>query len=298
MSDEFKKRVMLAKDYDPKRVKDWSKMSIEPKHDGVRVLIEVPYPTSVASGAIYYSRNGRKLEMFHHIDAEAQVLARGLHRAFGWGHCGSIMLDGEMIALTNKFGDISGAIHRKGVTELRHAVFCCFGAVSTEQFWKGGSDISQKEVRDAINQVCYKKQTHTVLHGNVFLVEDDAKVQNFYGRFRRESHEGAMVKDLSQPWTAGRSYAWMKMKAEITVDVPILDFKPGKGKYQGTMGALIVNHKGVPVPISGMDDALRRDLWRNRRKYRGKMVEVACQEITERGSLRHPRFVRLRPDKD
>jgi ATP-dependent DNA ligase len=287
--------VMLAKDYDPKRVKDWSKMTIEPKHDGVRVLIW----HAGAFGCTYYSRNGRELEMFHHIDGAAGVVARHLHKVFDWGSRGGVILDGEMVALTKKFGDISGAIHRKGVTELRHAVFRCFGALSWEDLSSNGKcEYTQREVLTELYDVTERKRTQEIIVTMPTKVIAHEQVESTYARFRKDGHEGAMVKDLSQPWTAGRSYAWMKMKAEITVDVPILDFKPGKGKYQGTLGALIINHKGVPVPISGMDDALRRDLWRNRRKYRGRMVEVACQEVTERGSLRHPRFVRLRPDKD
>jgi DNA ligase-1 len=282
---------MLAKAYDPKRVKDWSKMTIEPKHDGVRVLIAVNHDGS----ATYFSRNGRELDMFEHISDAANVVRRALSKKFGWRT--GVMLDGEMVSLSKKFGDISGAIHRKDA-QVRHAVFRCFGALAIEHFRKGACDVPQAEVNKLLNRACQEKELREILFTIPFHAASDTEVREYYAMFRDDGHEGAMVKDLSVPWTAGRSYAWMKMKAEITVDVPIVDFKKGKGKYSEVMGALIVDHNGVRVPVSGMDDALRNEMWAHRKKYLGRMVEVACQEVTERGSLRHPRFVRLRPDKD
>jgi len=59
---------------------------------------------------------------------------------------------------------------------------------------------------------------------------------------------------------------------------------------------------GVIIPIgtvaSGLDDDLREDLAQNWSKYIGQVCEVSCMQINSKeGSLRHPRFVRMRPDK-
>lgn len=50
---------------------------------------------------------------------------------------------------------------------------------------------------------------------------------------------------------------------------------------------------------SGMSDEIRKMLSENRDKYMFKVIEVQANGITsfETGALRHPRFVRMRPDK-
>lgn len=282
---------MLAKTYDPKRIKDWSNIHIEPKHDGVRVLIFVDGLGNVT----YKSRNGRTLDMFSHIDAEAQVFMRFARREYGYES--GIVLDGEMCSLTKAFGDISGAIHRKNAT-VRHAVFRCFSALSWNAFRRGTCDTSQLQAFTLIKRACGVKGLRNIVVTDPERVAGDEDVQRLYKEYQAAGHEGAMVKDLSKPWKAKKSWAWMKMKAELTLDLPIVGYKEGKGKYVGNLGALIVRNGKADTPVSGMSSALRKLIWRQRRVHMGKIVEVECQEVFKSGKLRHPRFKRLRPDKD
>ena len=87
----------------------------------------------------------------------------------------------------------------------------------------------------------------------------------------------------------------MKIKAEETLDLYVTGWEPGTGKYEGMIGALIVNHKGVPVNVgSGLSDTLRQE---DPAEIVGRMIEVEYHEVTPDGSLRHPRFKRFRDDK-
>jgi hypothetical protein len=91
---------------------------------------------------------------------------------------------------------------------------------------------------------------------------------------------------------------WYKLKIEDTVDVKVVGFKPGKGKYLGLVGSLIcADATGREVAdVGGFTDTERanidivRDL--------GRTVEVKYQYVGSQGKLRHPRFVRWRDDKD
>jgi DNA ligase-1 len=131
-------------------------------------------------------------------------------------------------------------------------------------------------------------------------VDSNKEILCAYNRHRKHGHEGTMVKVLTEPWTATRSHSWMKIKAEETLDLKIIGMKEGTGKYKGTCGAIIVDHKGIEVPVSGMSDTLRNKFWKERNSGNtivGHTAEIEFQEVTVHGSLRHPRFKRVRDDK-
>lgn len=87
---------------------------------------------------------------------------------------------------------------------------------------------------------------------------------------------------------------WYKLKLEETLDLKVTGIKPGNGKYLGMCGALLCDHNGVEIAVSGMTDEERKNI---SEKDIGRIVEIKYQHITKAGSLRHPRFVRWRDDK-
>ena len=89
------------------------------------------------------------------------------------------------------------------------------------------------------------------------------------------------------------------MKRAQTAEAVITGFEPGKGKYAGMVGAVILSQyrDGVLVEVtrvSGMDDATRRDLGPS---SINRVIEFEFQDQTA-DSYRHPRWLRVRPDKD
>ena len=97
----------------------------------------------------------------------------------------------------------------------------------------------------------------------------------------------------------GNLLDWCKWKPVKTCDLVVLDFKEGKGKYLGTLGALVLGlHDGTEIcNCSGMDDETRDEISENEEKYLGTVVEVEYQRRDSGGGLRHPRFKCFRPDK-
>lgn len=95
----------------------------------------------------------------------------------------------------------------------------------------------------------------------------------------------------------------LKIKKEHTGDVVIIGYTDGTGKYSGLIGALILgalNDDGEMVEVgkcSGMTDDLRREISANKKKYLNSIIEVEFMEWTGK-KLRHPRFMRLRDDKE
>jgi ATP-dependent DNA ligase/predicted DNA-binding WGR domain protein len=113
--------------------------------------------------------------------------------------------------------------------------------------------------------------------------------------------EGLIIKDLAAPYASGGRTGWWKLKRVQTEDAVVIGLEPGKGRYAGQTGALILGQHdaaGTLVEIarvSGMRDDERR---RIDARVVGQVVEFDYQERTAAGRFRHPRFKRFRPDRD
>jgi ATP-dependent DNA ligase len=111
--------------------------------------------------------------------------------------------------------------------------------------------------------------------------------------------EGLIIKDFASLYMAGNRSAWSKIKKAQTTEAVVMGFQEGKGKYVGMVGAIILGQyrDGQLVEIartSGMTDVERASL---SAADINRVLEVEFQDRTA-DSLRHPRFLRFRDDKD
>jgi bifunctional non-homologous end joining protein LigD len=123
--------------------------------------------------------------------------------------------------------------------------------------------------------------------------------------------EGVILKDRAsryEPSVRGaRSRSWMKVKGTGTIDAWLTGgWKPGEGRRSGTVGSVevaVTGPDGAPVilghvavkpawagEVTAADGGLRPE-------YEGTVIEVMANGITADGQLRHPRMLRVRPDK-
>lgn len=127
--------------------------------------------------------------------------------------------------------------------------------------------------------------------------------------------EGAMLKRKAGKYLPGKRMAdWQKVKRMSTGDFFIIGSVDGKGRNEGKVGSMKVawflNDPSVTGPgaqtvycadVAGIDDAFRVELTgpdgKIDPKWIGTVIEVMAQGVTKNGRLRHPHFVRLRPDK-
>jgi len=165
--------------------------------------------------------------------------------------------------------------------------------------------------------------------GNVEREAELLKVTIDKATGRPKVLEGIVVKDPNARYEKRKCHAWMKIKAEETEDLPVVGAFPGESgtKYEFTLGGLVVDRKGVHVRVGGgFSDRERDEIWelfqqemartdgsfisyeKDATIIRGagffekilihRLVEVEYHEVTPDGSLRHPRYVRFRDDKD
>lgn len=105
--------------------------------------------------------------------------------------------------------------------------------------------------------------------------------------------EGLMLHHGDARYVAGRSHALLKLKPHDDAEARVVDHAPGKGKYTGMLGALVVEHSdGRRFRIgTGFSDAQRADP-----PPRGSWVTYRYTGTTSTGLPRFARFLRVRDE--
>lgn len=274
--------VALAQAFDEKSWKNGMRL-VSPKLDGMRCI------AVATSGEVeFYSRNGKPITAVDHLKPQVRQLAAFMG--------GTAVLDGELMSST--FLDTISNTRRKeqGSEEVCLHVF---DHLTVQEF-------SDKECsRPLHHRLKYLEEVFggmnlagVLLVGHEWATNPDHALQITQG-YWDAGFEGAIVKVADEPYAFKRSKGWQKIKKYDSVDVRVIDLVEGTGKYAGMLGALVVDVDGVKVNVgSGISDEDRAAIWTNPASVLNSVVEVGFHERTPDGSLRHPRLVKARPDKE
>lgn len=216
------------------------------------------------------------------------------------------VFDGELYSTEISFNEISSILRSEDKPIPEHMHYHIFDGMHLSE-WKiqrCGRPYVER-YRNAEMRVYTKFNEENRLRMVPYkMVNSHIFAKLYYGECLEQGHEGLMLKDPSAcyHWKRVRlsSGVMMKYKPEVTYDLEIIDVLPGKEgtKYESTTGDIVVNFNGVEVGVgSGLTDALRDEIWANKDAFIGQVVEIMAMEVTPDGSLRHPRFKRMRPDK-
>jgi ATP-dependent DNA ligase len=284
---------MLASEWHEKRVKALlnkrGKVFLEPKYDGERRI------AIKKSGEPFklHTRRGHECTVFPFLLDE-------LNKLFDT-HEG-VVLDGEIYPRDQDFqrlASMSGA-HATFTAKEANVAFCVFDILTYEEWLLKQCHWSYTQRRASLTLKLNNGENVFVVPAVEASTLDD--IDRLYCHWLDEGLEGAIIKDPLSLYEYGkRSQAWIKKKQGDTVDLVVEEILRGDlgGAFENSLGRLVCRYKGhvVHVGPGKMPHHLRHSLWESRECI-GKVIEVAYQNITNDGSLRSPRFIRFRPDKD
>ena len=285
---------MLATDSAKHEKKMVGNVIVEPKLDGVRVIVICDVDKDEVK---LFSRNGKELSNFPEINKQFDEMLDQMSE--------SMVFDGEV--MSDDFQTLMREIHRKGGAKTKDAKLNLFDCMPLYNFQDGSCVEPITQRKKWLEKYNYGPNINLVEYVKMDLSDGDGQKQ--FADYNKicidRGFEGIMVKPISGIYECKRSTLWLKVKPFIEVSLKVIDTEEGTGRNVGKLGALIVEGKDDGKFIktnvgSGLTDADRETFWKAKDKLIGQIVEVRADAITQNQdtsnewSLRFPRFLRFR----
>jgi DNA ligase-1 len=125
-----------------------------------------------------------------------------------------------------------------------------------------------------------------------FHVQDEQSLKRTLASVVARHGEGLMLHRTDAPYLTGRNHALLKLKPQLDAEAKVIAYVPGKGKYIGKMGALLVEMPdGLQFKLgTGFTDTERANP-----PPIGSQVTYTYRDITKNGKPKFASFVRVRP---
>lgn len=259
----------------------WGRFWVEPKIDGVRFL---------RYKGKWISSGGKRLYNVEHITRAIDSIP-GIDR---------FIIDGELHG--DDWEHTISVAHTKRLRkscQVSYTVFDCVPLIGDIY-----STVRLDDRREMLTKFLGGIDAESVRIVKTHHVQSLYEFNLVHEQNLADGCDGSILKRMESIYVPKRSADWLKVKPVTEVDCKIVDFKPGQGKYKGTLGSV-----GVVIPrgegqwsdaityISGMTDAERKQIWKSRQKLLGTIMEVKYRAISKDERLKEPRIIRLRPDK-
>ena len=177
---------------------------------------------------------------------------------------GDFVLQGEVLVLNEDKETLMPREESNGYInshdrDMSRIVFVLWDRIPYEDFVRGECKIEYKHRFD------HCKQIELELPYNFQLVDNRVcnTVQDIIDHFtdvRTNEGEGTVIKNINGNfWSSTTSKDQLKIKVIIEVDLKIVGFKPGKGKFEGKVGSILCQSSDglLEVGVSGMNDKTR-----------------------------------------
>jgi DNA ligase-1 len=275
----MRKKPMLAYPVSDKPINYNNKISMQPKLDGVRCLIQYD-----AGKVTAYSRTGKVWQNIEHITVN-------LYKFFD--KYPNVILDGELYNHDYKdnFEQIISMVRKtKPTTEARaesrdNVQFHCYDIVDETLTFEERNYFISKHV----------KSSYCVKHVKTQAVSSDTLAKVIHKQNLDNGYEGSILR-TNDVYKCGRSWNLRKFKDFSDTEAIITGWVEGKGKRIGTIGKFMAvdadgNEFGMPV----MDNfKYLQDNFKVMQGYVGKTATFTYFERTKAGSYRHPLFKCIR----
>lgn len=214
------------------------------------------------------------------------------------------IFDGEIMTLghagSRDFNRTSGAINGK-YTNKSDLHYYIYDIVADKLPYKERKEILDKYAEQGTGEQC--SILPVLDYVPVYLNTDyNWKLDEWLDKITDKGGEGIMLRDPNAYYQHKRTDALLKYKKLQTMDLRIVGWNEGKGKYEGAIGSFICENdeKTIRVNVAGISDAIR---WSDPDWWIGKIIEVAyfdysASKTGDKISLRFPRMKKLRDDKN
>lgn len=285
--------IMLAKKYEEESHKiEGKEIVITEKFDGQRCV----FIKEEGEELIAYSREAIPIEGLVDIENELKMLPDGVYDGELLCYNHEELKDREVLQetlkITRKDGDKHGLF------------FYIFDYIKLDEFEDGKSKGGYMERRKVLMQnINYPHFKELVLVPILYRGTDHSVIGDMIVKMDEIGKEGLMVNVEEAPYECKRTHTILKVKTMQTADLKVIGFEKGKplGKFENTLGTLIVDYKGYPLGVSGFTDEMRDHMWNNQEQYLGKIVEVQYFRESQNAdgglSVSFPQFKGVRHDK-
>jgi DNA ligase-1 len=195
-------------------------------------------------------------------------------------------LDGELWIARGKFELLSGTVRQANPDEQawRKVVYYVFELPNA----KGPFTDRVKQIEELVHQTNspYLKAVKQ------FRVEDQTSLKRTLDWVVARHGEGLMLHRADASYVTGRNHALLKLKPQLDAEATVIAHLPGKGKYLGKMGALLLQMPdGTQFKLgTGFSDAERAHP-----PPIGSQVTYTYRDITKKGKPKFASFLRVRP---
>ena len=214
------------------------------------------------------------------------------------------IFDGEIMTLghagSRDFNRTSGAINGK-YTNKSDLHYYIYDIVDDKLRYSERKEILDYYAKQGTGEQC--SILPVLDYVPVYLNTDyNWKLDEWLDKITDKGGEGIMLRDPNAYYQHKRTDALLKYKKLQTMDLRIVGWNEGKGKYEGAIGSFICENdeKTIRVNVAGISDAIR---WSDPDWWIGKIIEVAyfdysASKTGDKISLRFPRMKKLRDDKN
>lgn len=197
-------------------------------------------------------------------------------------------VDGELWMGRHQFDKLSAAVRRQEPNDQE------WKRISYQLFESPGAAGSFKERIDALQASVQAQNVAWLQVLPQTRVENHSELRKRLAEVVAGGGEGLVLHRADALWHTGRSAALLKLKPLDDAESTVIAHEPGKGKYRGLLGALLVQtNDGKQFRLgTGLDDELRK----NPPKI-GAVVTYRYRDITSTGLPKFASFLRVRDDE-
>ncbi len=257
---------------------------------------------------IHYARSGKlnsHIEGLFDSDIKKMFIA-----------CGRvpIVLDGEIIG--KSFNATIKAKGKENTQAKEDLVFVVYDIIPLDE-WNNRRSLENYNTRmtnierlQLIDKLIDVSKVTKIVKSEYHIIDNNLDM--IYENALNCGYEGLVIKDPNAFYEWDRSASWKKVKPVCSFDGKIIDFYSGTKNHQfeNTLGGIIVegySEDGTYFKSKvggGFSIGDRKNIWNNKDKYLGKMVEIQADpnltlsEDSTTHSIRWGVFVKFRPDRD